>query len=399
MVTLPCASYPEMEEWSAGNFRNFLIKYPEAQTMHQKMLWISQRLEKLETPRTQRILQETRERLYRAQSNDAYWHGVFGGLYLRHLRRSVYAELLQAEHLLDAFERRGKKSWVEGRIIAQDFGHAGEVALRSPSVSLLLNPRQGGQLVEWSDKELGLNLLDTLTRRPEPYHKKAQVAHQVPIGAATGPETIHERHDTGFKGAEPLVYDRYRRAGLIDHALAPDSKVQDFALGIVKELVDFVGEPYEERLVRSGNRASAILTRQGHIRMDEADHPLVLKKRVTVPPRGKKVTITYQLVNRSSRMLAFLFGSELNLNLKDAHVNRVGEVEGVRRFSVTDPAFRLRVSLSFSHPARLWYFPLETLSDSERGLERTYQGVNITSLWQLALSAGKRWQVTETLNL
>ena len=34
---------------------------------------------------------ELQEYLHRAQANDAYWHGLFGGLYLPHLRRAVLA--------------------------------------------------------------------------------------------------------------------------------------------------------------------------------------------------------------------------------------------------------------------------------------------------------------------
>jgi len=34
---------------------------------------------------------ESRDHLWRAQCNCPYWHGVFGGLYLPHLRAAVYS--------------------------------------------------------------------------------------------------------------------------------------------------------------------------------------------------------------------------------------------------------------------------------------------------------------------
>ena len=37
----------------------------------------------------------------RAQCNDAYWHGVFGGIYAPHLRTELWRELIVAETLLD----------------------------------------------------------------------------------------------------------------------------------------------------------------------------------------------------------------------------------------------------------------------------------------------------------
>ncbi|PYU07201.1 MAG: hypothetical protein DMG34_04475 [Acidobacteria bacterium] len=40
---------------------------------------------------------EARELLLRAQCNDAYWHGVFGGLYAPHLRTEIWRSLIRAE--------------------------------------------------------------------------------------------------------------------------------------------------------------------------------------------------------------------------------------------------------------------------------------------------------------
>ncbi|MCM8780225.1 MAG: DUF1925 domain-containing protein, partial [Candidatus Omnitrophica bacterium] len=40
-IYLSCASYREMLEWSDGYFRNFFIRYPEADNMHKKMFYVS----------------------------------------------------------------------------------------------------------------------------------------------------------------------------------------------------------------------------------------------------------------------------------------------------------------------------------------------------------------------
>ncbi|HBE44868.1 MAG TPA: hypothetical protein DDW17_05280, partial [Deltaproteobacteria bacterium] len=40
--------------------------------------------------------------LFMAQCNDSYWHGVFGGLYLPHLRASVYNNLIEAENRIES---------------------------------------------------------------------------------------------------------------------------------------------------------------------------------------------------------------------------------------------------------------------------------------------------------
>ncbi len=406
-VYLSYGSYEEMDDWSGGFFRNFLRKYPEADAMHKKMLWISNRLREFSTdhgPRTTNSLfNKARQHLYMAQCNDAYWHGIFGGLYLRHLRRGIWQQLLESERILDQRER--KRDWVKAEALDIDADQEPELLLRSESTTLLLDSNRGGQMLEWSDKELGLNLLDTLTRRAEPYHERLRQRKELALssaaleeGSASRPDlpvSIHERQEEagGLGLADLLVVDRYRRAGWMDRLFPLEEDVHSVARGGGREMGDFVEGPYEGTLRRQRDSVQAVLTRRGRVRIEGVDHPLTLKKTVTLPAKGRAITVTYQWANASAHPVSFLFGSETNLALKDAHVNRIGQARGIRRFSVTDPAARLSVGWAFSRPAQLWHFPLETVSDSERGMERTYQGVSLTFLWPLTLSGRGSWQV------
>ena len=128
-VYLPTTSYIEMNEWTlpakpahryaeliqeakekgqydetkaflrGGIWRNFLSRYPESNWMHKRMLHLSDRYNALaERKRTAGM----RDALYEAQANDAYWHGLFGGLYLPHLRRAVYNAIVRLERLVGA---------------------------------------------------------------------------------------------------------------------------------------------------------------------------------------------------------------------------------------------------------------------------------------------------------
>ncbi|MGD9787434.1 MAG: alpha-amylase/4-alpha-glucanotransferase domain-containing protein, partial [Sulfuricellaceae bacterium] len=115
VVYLPTTSYIEMNEWTlpaaeanefadlvqhsknaglfdrqkaflrGGIWKNFLSRYPESNWMHKRMLQLSARFDALPEKRKTPAL---RRELYDAQANDAYWHGLFGGLYLPHLRRA-----------------------------------------------------------------------------------------------------------------------------------------------------------------------------------------------------------------------------------------------------------------------------------------------------------------------
>jgi alpha-amylase len=50
-------------------------------------------------------------------------------------------------------------------------------------------------------------------------------------------------------------------------------------------------------------------------------------------------------------------------------------------------------------PADLWYFPMETISNSEAGFERVYQGICVTPTWELQLEPGATWEVELRFNL
>ncbi len=73
-----------------GQFRDFDLKYPESHQLHWRALQVSAEVSKNQA-------EEASRDLYRAECNDAYWHGVFGGLYLPHLRRAVSSQLISAE--------------------------------------------------------------------------------------------------------------------------------------------------------------------------------------------------------------------------------------------------------------------------------------------------------------
>lgn len=123
--------------------------------------------------------------------------------------------------------------------------------------------------------------------------------------------------------------------------------------------------------------------------------PLAVKKSVRMVGGKKNIIIRYRLTNASSGRIKFLFAAQATLKLKDAHVNRIGEAQGIRRFAVIDPIKRLQVSWVFSKAAHLWYFPLE----SGKGIRRTYHGVSLSYLWPLVLPPHGSWEVTYQMRI
>ncbi|MER3442967.1 MAG: hypothetical protein C4333_02145, partial [Meiothermus sp.] len=118
-AAIPTASYAEMGEWAlppeealafatavarataegrperrwlrGASWRNFLVKYREANDLHKQMLRVSAKVDALPDGPAK---ETARRHLHAGQSNDAYWHGLFGGLYLAHLRLAVLSHLI-----------------------------------------------------------------------------------------------------------------------------------------------------------------------------------------------------------------------------------------------------------------------------------------------------------------
>ncbi len=213
---LPTTSYIEMNEWTlpagrareyhalveeeknAGRFeahkpflrggiwRNFMSRYSEANWMHKRMLGASRRLAAL--PPAQRA-PEMQEWLHRSQANDAYWHGLFGGLYLPHLRRAIWNNLLQLEAALERLAPWPRQQ--QG-----DLDHDGhvETALRSTLLHAYVRDDGHAALVEFSSLALAHNFGDTLRAYPEAYHDKIRYADAGARTAASG-AGIASAHD------------------------------------------------------------------------------------------------------------------------------------------------------------------------------------------------------------
>jgi 4-alpha-glucanotransferase len=201
-VYLPDCSYREMTEWAlpvekqiaydsivhelqsdsrwpqirpfmrGGYWRNFRVKYSEANEMYCRMLEVSRRLEFARRSSNDKDLIKTaEEHLYRAQCNCPYWHGAFGGIYLPHLRNATYKELIAADNAIDRMSGLTGE-WVEVSTDDFDKDLFPEVRLSNDQLIAYFAPARGGMFYELDVRGIEHNLLATIQRRPEPYHAK-----------------------------------------------------------------------------------------------------------------------------------------------------------------------------------------------------------------------------------
>jgi alpha-amylase len=394
-VYLPCGSYEEMLEWSGGSFRNFFTKYPEANALQQHMLQVSRQLEQVPSAecrvpsrrpkkpaatRQGQLVERARQELYAGQCNCAYWHGVFGGLYLSHLRRGVTRHLIAAEDLLRQAAPRAGGVSVED----VDGDDRPEVALTTDAMRVIVDPADGGSLAAWRLFGPRVNLLDTLARRYEPYHEKLKARQ--PQAAATAGQGVASIHDAlGVKEAgldEHLIYDDHRRTAFLDYGLQEMPSLRDVVRAAWGERRLWSQGPYA--LERTGG-GGARQAREAVLRRDVGEWRL--RKVIRVQPGRPVVECRYE--GRGGRLGAVAL--EFNISLRDPRYLAPAERAGAATFDLAEDALGVSLGVTIDPPTRLLTFPVETVSESEQGLERTYQGLCVLCLWDVR--GADQWSV------
>ncbi len=400
--------WPRIARFVRGGFwRNFKVKYPETNEMYARMMMVSRRLQALVEGGAQgELIEHARRALYRGQCNCSYWHGAFGGVYLPHLRNAVFNQLIAADNLLDRAEGR-TEPWVSAT--ADDFNFDGrqEVQLANNRLSALLAPARGGQLYELDVRSICHNLLATLTRRPEAYHRKV-------LAGGDGRNDVAGVSDKViFKQSgldSRLQYDPGPRKSLLDHFYAPEATLSAVARGEAGERGDFVSRSYETRLRRNPDRIQVQLAAQGNV----DGQPLRITKGVTLEAGSSSLEIAY-LIEGLPPQRSFHFAVELNFSGLPAGADdryfyaagrqRLGQLgqqldlHDVRELGLVDEWLGIDVGLQLSRPSSLWAFPVETVSQSEGGFELVHQSVVVEPHWIVQGDADGRWSVTMQLAL
>jgi len=432
-VYLPDSSYREMTEWvlpveqqveydrishdmsqdlrwpairrfiRGGYWRNFKVRYPEADEMYARMMAVSRRLGQLaDNAIAGEPIDQARTELYRAQCNCAYWHGAFGGLYLPHLRNAVYHHLIAADGLLDQ-ATRAVGPWVEAKIEDFNFDGRQEVQLANDRVAALLAPGRGGQMYELDVRAIRHNLLATLARRPEAYHRKV-LAGSNPAGEHVS--SIHDRVVCKQEGLDKRIqYDPHLRKSLLDHFFDREATLDAVAGGQTPDRGDFVAGVYEARVRRNPDRIQVLLIREGNA----AGHAVRITKSAALSAGSSTLEIAY-LLEGLPKDQPLHFGVELNFAglpagaddryFRDSKQKRLGQLgsrldlHDVKGLGLVDEWLGIDAGLSFSRPTHLWAFPIETVSQSEGGFELVHQSVVVLPHWLVTADAEGRWSAT-----
>ena len=220
--------------------------------------------------------------------------------------------------------------------------------------------------------------------------------------------------DAGLQ--ELLFYDWYERFSFIDHFLDAATTADSFSRARYMELGDFVGATYELSGMQKDGEIPSVgftLARDGILHQDYAQLPLRIEKRFTIDDATGTITAEYELTNKSDRDMPVWFGIEFNLTLlagddpqrfcllhgQPFPMNACKDITGITEFSLRDTGRGLAVDFTLVPAADMWFFPIETVSQSENGLEKTYQGSAILAHWKEHLAKGEKLHKTLRLKL
>ena len=489
-IYLPTASYDEMTEWvlppelghkfkeikrkledagmddverflKGGFWRNYMVKYDEINSMHKKMLRVSAKVHQVlkgltvSFPSADRIDKVDRENmlshLWAGQCNCPYWHGVFGGVYLFHLRSAIYENLIYAENLADKLAETVFSP--KGNIVSysiEDFDRDGsnEILVESPAQNIYIDPDRGGAIFEWDWKKACFNLVNVMTRRRESYHSDFLEAVRddrliLATGgasketgragdasseddASTSPESIHsEKVRVKEKGLEKrLFYDRARRMAFTEHFFDIKTRLDDLYKMLYEERGNFAGGKYQYDISEEGEKLAVKLVKTGRYMENDVSAMVELEKEYTIYRDKARFSVSYRLRElgngvqsgnvahkaKTERMEA-LFGVETNWALMGGtaensfmkikvdsgremreRLDSRGYMEGAKGVEIYLSLLNMKLTISWDENARLVWYPIETISNSEEGFERIYQGLCLFPMWKVAIHSGMEYQ-------
>lgn len=433
-IYLPTAAYEEMGEWTlparlqsryrafhdrvrdtdgenarflrGGTWRAFFARYPESDHMSQRGLRLREEADAIAGSHPE-AYRRIRDSLWAAQCNCAYWHGVFGGIYLPHLRDAVWRKLLEAEAAL-CEARHPEAAWAEGSRVDLDADGEPEALLRNDRLTAVVDAGRGGALVEISLRHPPLALGNGLSRRYEAYHDRLPSAASVAApgaAAATGTPaasgtaaSIHDRLLAKEPGLDRFLhYDTYPRLSLLDHVIEAGTEREAFEEGRIPDPWG-LREPYRTALAGTANAVTLVLRRTAGRRGAEE---IVVEKTLTLTAGASRLEAAYRVETVGPLDFSTRFGVEWNFAMLDAtsparRLILAGEEEGRSLASrgesepaggavLVDRERGFRVELRWDRPARLWWAPVETVSLSESGLERVYQSTALLPSWPVRL--------------
>ncbi|MGZ8547086.1 MAG: alpha-amylase/4-alpha-glucanotransferase domain-containing protein [Sulfuricurvum sp.] len=376
-VYLPNVSYFEMSKWSlspsnfeafeegeealrespsklyyaGGTWKNFFIKYPESNYLHKRVLDLSQKRASLKNKKFD-------DAIFKAQANDVFWHGIFGGLYLPNLRDNAYRFVIEAENLLPQ-----EANILSLTHIKKD-GYQ-EAKFKTNSLIAVFDEKNGGQLRELSVRDALFNYQNTLSRKLELYHKNLFNTKESDTNNNDAIATIHD--EASLQGESQNIYlDWYPKNSFVDHITDDTFNTQSFRSCSFREYGDFANQPFKLTQKKEG----VLFEREGGIFIDETFKTL-LTKRFKI--NENRVEFSLNLQTDAPKRLSYV--CEFNFHFQE--YGKVVLKHTEKMFYLEDKNLGKTLSFMCDSAFEFFVYELKTISKSEKGFDETVQCLSI----------------------
>ena len=348
-----------------GIWKNFFIKYHESNYLHKRMLYHSLKQDVLD--------KNALESLYKLQTNDVFWHGVFGGLYLPNLRDNAYRYLLEIE------KSKAKKE-TSFEVLDIDKDGYDELKVLTQNVSAVFSTKFGGQMVEFGSLDVLFNWQNTLMRREEAYHDKILRPKESVLESTNNLEEIATIHHDGLVVDEALkaelIYDWHPKNSFVEHFSDEEFTLQNFKSLSFREVGDFANQAFDL------NKKKNAFVRNGGIFLDNAyaSFDATLSKEYLFD--AKAITLNSKFQTGYEKKL--YFAQEFNFHF--AHPDKVTfnsklvedglSLLDCDELRMEDDFTRKILKIKVNQKCNVYGFVLKTISQSESGFDRVAQCVS-----------------------
>jgi hypothetical protein len=338
-------------------------------------------------------INEAWDEIYKAQCNDCYWHGLFGGVYLQFLRFSVYTHLINAEKIIDtinALVNPNLTSYIY--ITPVDFikDSKTEYIIESDIYNVYINPNDGGTIFELDYKPKSYNLLNTMTRWPEAYHDSKKLV------------------------SKEVLVDRFKRSMLRLRFLHDDVSLDQLQSDTYYEFGDFAEGGFRvTSSEKEGKIAIIEMEKIGSVKdiITDVRNPVRITKDIYVEDNEIeiRIRINFEEVLGNEEILRriikdlnlaidlpLFFNGDTNKFQWESNQEVLGDNEEVvlldpseykgTQFKAYDETYDLRVEvdiISDLDTVKIIKFPIIAYAYTDVGYKEIYQGFNVIPLFKI----------------
>jgi hypothetical protein len=348
-------------------WQNFMVKYSQANVMHKRMLYCRNKLRRIESAIPLANREEILDHILSSQSNDAYWSGMFGGVYYRFLRHTCLKHIIKAEFLIDRVCKNAKIDLPN--VLIQDVLLDGQKdgILENNKISCFISSLKGGSIFSLNFKKRGYDYLNVLRRIIEAYHT----------------------------GDVPAVEDSIEKWTFQDHFFHTIKDVETYQTNQYVDIGDFANQKYN---IEQDLEGGIVLSRSAVVKdSTRRITPVSIEKNFKI--QDSSIIVNYEIIFPDRNFDTNLyFSPELNflgasypykthgyINHKKFNLKELVSEEKSELITIQDlnELEQVELKVIFSDPIHCIVFPIFSYAKSENGYEEQYQGTSIFPFFEI----------------